>query len=126
MPSCFFILLRFFLRVDDVLFRVYDTRIYHRFGTSTVIRECSTRENSYREIRSVSFLDLIMGPMISSNESIVLFYRNKRTHPSSIYDFANYRRESLDPKEMIFLYFWIPTGSHHNYLSRNLVWNQLC
>ncbi|KAG0048580.1 hypothetical protein BGZ83_006464 [Gryganskiella cystojenkinii] len=52
MPSCFFILLRFFLRVDDVLFRVYDTRIYHRFGTSTVLRECSTREASYREIRS--------------------------------------------------------------------------
>ncbi|KAG0355499.1 hypothetical protein BG005_005554 [Podila minutissima] len=52
MPSCFFILLRFFLRVDDVLFRIYDTRIYHRFGTNTVIRECSTRESSYRETRS--------------------------------------------------------------------------
>ncbi|KAG0016854.1 hypothetical protein BGZ82_000924 [Podila clonocystis] len=51
MPSCFFILLRFFLRVDDVLFRIYDTRIYHRFGTNTVIRECSTRESSYRETR---------------------------------------------------------------------------
>ncbi|KAF9181219.1 hypothetical protein BGZ51_005579 [Haplosporangium sp. Z 767] len=52
MPSCFFILLRFFLRVDDVLFRIYDTRVYHRFGTDTVIRECSSRENSYRDTRA--------------------------------------------------------------------------
>jgi len=29
MPSSFFILLRFFLRVDDVMVRINDTRIYH-------------------------------------------------------------------------------------------------
>ncbi|KAG0365192.1 TIP41-like family-domain-containing protein [Gamsiella multidivaricata] len=52
MPSCFLILLRFFLRVDDVLFRIHDTRIYHRFGINTVIRECSTRESSYRDTRA--------------------------------------------------------------------------
>ncbi|ORZ15475.1 TIP41-like family-domain-containing protein [Lobosporangium transversale] len=52
MPSCFLILLRFFLRVDDVLFRIHDTRIYHRFGTNAVVRECSTRESSYKEIRA--------------------------------------------------------------------------
>ncbi|KAG0216071.1 hypothetical protein BGX28_005966 [Mortierella sp. GBA30] len=53
MPSCFFILLRFFLRVDDVLFRIYDTRIYHQFGTNSILRECSSRENSYRETRAL-------------------------------------------------------------------------
>ncbi|KAF9132523.1 hypothetical protein BGW39_011875 [Mortierella sp. 14UC] len=53
MPSCLFILLRFFLRVDDVLFRIYDTRIYHRFGAKTVIRECSARESSYLDTRAV-------------------------------------------------------------------------
>ncbi|KAF9954776.1 hypothetical protein BGZ72_004283 [Mortierella alpina] len=52
MPSCFFILLRFFLRVDDVLFRIYDTRVYHQFGTNSVLRECSSRENSYRDTRA--------------------------------------------------------------------------
>ncbi|KAG0064987.1 TIP41-like family-domain-containing protein [Linnemannia elongata] len=52
MPSCLFILLRFFLRVDDVLFRIYDTRIYHRFGTKTVIRESSFRESSYLDTRA--------------------------------------------------------------------------
>ncbi|KAG0263271.1 hypothetical protein DFQ27_001846 [Actinomortierella ambigua] len=52
MPSCFFILLRFFLRVDDVLFRIYDTRIYHRFGTNHVLRECSVKEDSYHATRA--------------------------------------------------------------------------
>ncbi|KAI6024518.1 TIP41-like family-domain-containing protein [Pisolithus marmoratus] len=31
MPTCFFILARFTLRVDNVLFRIHDTRIYHSF-----------------------------------------------------------------------------------------------
>ncbi|KAF8915385.1 type 2A phosphatase activator TIP41 [Mucidula mucida] len=31
MPTCIFILSRFTLRVDNVLFRVFDTRIYHSF-----------------------------------------------------------------------------------------------
>ncbi|KAF9579569.1 hypothetical protein BGW38_004119 [Lunasporangiospora selenospora] len=52
MPSCFLVLLRFFLRVDDVLFRIYDTRIYHRFGTNTIVKECSVREDSYRDTRA--------------------------------------------------------------------------
>jgi type 2A phosphatase activator TIP41 len=54
MPSCFFLLLRFFLRVDDVLFRVNDTRIYHQFGTNHIIREYSSKEEHYNAVRSVS------------------------------------------------------------------------
>ncbi|KAF8914254.1 type 2A phosphatase activator TIP41 [Gymnopilus junonius] len=34
MPTCLFILARFTLRVDHVLFRTYDTRIYHSFASS--------------------------------------------------------------------------------------------
>ncbi|CAM0141466.1 Tap42 interacting protein [Umbelopsis sp. WA50703] len=52
MPSCFFLLLRFFLRVDDVLFRVNDTRIYHQFGTNHIIREYSSKEEHYNAVRS--------------------------------------------------------------------------
>lgn len=44
MPSFFFILARFFLRVDGVLLRVYDTRYYHRFGSDVLVRETSTKE----------------------------------------------------------------------------------
>jgi type 2A phosphatase activator TIP41 len=46
MSSGFFILLRYFLRVDRVMVRLYDTRIYHQAGTDHMIREFSKREVS--------------------------------------------------------------------------------
>ncbi|KAJ2709107.1 Tap42 interacting protein [Coemansia spiralis] len=52
MPSGFFILQRFFLRVDGVLFRIFDSRIYHEFGSDTVTREFSTREASFDDVKS--------------------------------------------------------------------------
>ena len=39
MPSCFFALQRFFLRVDDVLFRVIEIRLFHQFGRDYLLRE---------------------------------------------------------------------------------------
>ena len=55
MPNCIFILSRFVLRVDNVLFRAYDTRIYHSFTQSSpvVIRETSGWEVSYERIKKV-------------------------------------------------------------------------
>ncbi|GAB5586633.1 Tap42 interacting protein [Umbelopsis nana] len=52
MPSCFFVLLRFFLRVDDVLFRINDTRIYHEFGTDCVIREYTSKEEHFAAVKA--------------------------------------------------------------------------
>ena len=37
MASGFFILLRFFLRVDDVLVRIIDTRLHHRVSIIIII-----------------------------------------------------------------------------------------
>ncbi|KAJ3163694.1 hypothetical protein HDU86_000288 [Geranomyces michiganensis] len=51
MPTCFLVLLRFFLRVDGVMFRVNDTRLYHEFGTDRVIREYCSRDEDYNRIR---------------------------------------------------------------------------
>ncbi|KAF7725055.1 hypothetical protein EC973_000462 [Apophysomyces ossiformis] len=51
MPSCFLILQRFFLRVDDVLFRINDTRLYHEFGSQFLIREYTSKEEHYQNIR---------------------------------------------------------------------------
>lgn len=58
MPTCFFILSRFTLRVDNVLFRTYDTRIYHSFGASPplVVRETSGWEAPYDRVKRVSKL----------------------------------------------------------------------
>lgn len=53
MPHSFFILSRLFLRVDDVLFRLFDVRTYHAFGSGEVIRECSGLEAGYEDIKRV-------------------------------------------------------------------------
>jgi type 2A phosphatase activator TIP41 len=47
MPEFFLILLRFFLRVDNVLFRIYDTRIFHEWKHNYVIKEISHVEMPY-------------------------------------------------------------------------------
>lgn len=44
MPEFFFILARFFLRVDGVLIRIYDTRYFHHFGSPVIVREVLHRE----------------------------------------------------------------------------------
>uniref|UniRef100_A0A8C4N8V1 TIP41-like protein n=1 Tax=Eptatretus burgeri TaxID=7764 RepID=A0A8C4N8V1_EPTBU len=50
MPSGFFLLLRFFLRVDGVVIRVNDTRIYHQADTSYLLREFVTKERYIKDI----------------------------------------------------------------------------
>ncbi|SCV03919.1 LANO_0G07052g1_1 [Lachancea nothofagi CBS 11611] len=44
------ILSRFFLRVDGVLFRVYDTRVYVEFDENRVVREYKEHENDYNAV----------------------------------------------------------------------------
>ncbi|OBZ70190.1 Ribosome biogenesis regulatory [Grifola frondosa] len=53
MPTCIFILARFTLRVDNVLFRNYDTRIYHPFASSPplFVREMSGWEAPYDRVK---------------------------------------------------------------------------
>ena len=53
MPSCFFALVRFAMRVDDVLFRIIDTRVFHRFQTPFIVREISNREATYEALGEV-------------------------------------------------------------------------
>ena len=55
MPSCFFLLMRFFLRVDGVLSRIHDTRLYHEFDSDYLIREYTEKEKKFSEIRVSSF-----------------------------------------------------------------------
>ncbi|XP_071531518.1 TIP41-like protein isoform X1 [Panulirus ornatus] len=44
MPSGFFVVFRHYLRVDQVIVRVNDTRLYSPVGASHILRESSTRE----------------------------------------------------------------------------------
>lgn len=54
MPSCFFLLSRFFLRVDHVMFRLFDVRVYHDFSTNEVVKETRGKEATYESVKSVS------------------------------------------------------------------------
>jgi type 2A phosphatase activator TIP41 len=55
MPTCIFILARFTLRVDNVLFRTHDTRVYHSFTSAPplVVRETSGWEAPYNRVKGV-------------------------------------------------------------------------
>jgi type 2A phosphatase activator TIP41 len=47
MPKCFLVLLSFSLRVDGVLLRLWETRLFHVFGTQDLLREYTQREEAW-------------------------------------------------------------------------------
>ncbi|CAF1067514.1 unnamed protein product [Rotaria magnacalcarata] len=51
MPSGFFILLRFFMRVDGVLARCFDTRYHYEVGKNYVLREYVERESPISSLK---------------------------------------------------------------------------
>ncbi|KAL8704618.1 MAG: hypothetical protein Q9201_002204 [Fulgogasparrea decipioides] len=51
MPERMLLLCRFFMRLDGVMVRMRDTRIYIEFGTGEVIREYTAREDRYEAVR---------------------------------------------------------------------------
>jgi len=51
MPTSFFLLMRFFLRVDDVLVRIIDTRLYHVAGTQHFLREFVFKEERIEKLQ---------------------------------------------------------------------------
>nr|XP_031860691.1 uncharacterized protein CI109_003734 [Kwoniella shandongensis]KAA5527763.1 hypothetical protein CI109_003734 [Kwoniella shandongensis] len=67
MPHCFFILARLFVRVDDVLFRIHDVRVYHAFGSDEIVREISGMEASYEEIKRHLEKPSDLSPLTSPN-----------------------------------------------------------
>lgn len=53
MPARLLLLCRFFMRLDGVMVRIRDTRVYVEFDTRKVIREYTAREDRYEAIRQV-------------------------------------------------------------------------
>jgi hypothetical protein len=39
--------------VDDVMFRIFDTRFFHAYGTNEIIREWTVREGKWENIQPV-------------------------------------------------------------------------
>ena len=84
MPTCIFILSRFVLRVDNVLFRAYDTRIYHSLIQSppVIIRETSGWEAPYDRIKKACF------PSSLENEFILIMLPLKIQYLPDKYDLS--------------------------------------
>ena len=72
MKDCFYILLRFYLRVDGVMVRIFDTRIFHEFGTDFIHREFQHKESTWDDLRSKQF-DLTSEWMLNANQSDMVF-----------------------------------------------------
>ena len=53
MPARLLLLCRFFMRLDNVLVRMRDTRVYVEFATGEVIREYVEKEENYEVLRQV-------------------------------------------------------------------------
>ncbi|KAF6225027.1 hypothetical protein HO133_010222 [Letharia lupina] len=51
MPARLLLLCRFFMRLDNVVLRIRDTRVYVDFGTGEVIREYVAKEEKYEVVR---------------------------------------------------------------------------
>merc|ERR1711920_602923 len=50
MPSGFFVLSRFWMRLDRVLIRLRDTRVHHLFGTNYMLREYVEKEAKFADL----------------------------------------------------------------------------
>jgi len=52
MPTAWFVLMRFWLRVDGVLVRLYDTRLFYEFGAPAVVVEYCMREDTFEALEA--------------------------------------------------------------------------
>jgi type 2A phosphatase activator TIP41 len=59
MPARLLLLSRFFLRLDDVIFRIRDTRVYVEFETGQVIRDFTSMEGAYSALKEVHIFAVI-------------------------------------------------------------------
>ena len=67
MPARLLLLSRFFLRLDEVLLRVRDTRIYIEFATGEVVVEYTAKEEAYEAVRL---------KLASTREDVLAFMRD--------------------------------------------------
>lgn len=70
MPSCWFVLSRFFVRVDGTIIRIRDTRLFHRFGDKTVHMEITWKECSLANDLGKAPIDQIFSNAILRNPGL--------------------------------------------------------
>ena len=74
MPARLLLLCRFFMRLDNVLFRLRDTRVYVDYDSREVTREYTAREEEYEKVRTVlaSRRDDVAAQMREPNQLVEL------------------------------------------------------
>jgi len=85
MPARLLLLCRFFMRLDSVLFRIRDTRIYIEFSTGQVIREYVAKEEAYETVRQ---------KLAASREDVLSQMRDP-TRVAELLPVVNYSLEEL-------------------------------
>ena len=61
MPSCLFMLMQFFLRLEGQIFRVHELRVFYRFDEpGVVVREWVEKEADYEYIRATCTMEQMM------------------------------------------------------------------
>jgi type 2A phosphatase activator TIP41 len=70
MADCFFIMLRHYLRVDDVVVRLCDTRLFHSYDSRYILREFQVKEAPYTSIMQA----LPRTWTTDANQSDMIFY----------------------------------------------------
>uniref|UniRef100_A0A914E158 TIP41-like protein n=1 Tax=Acrobeloides nanus TaxID=290746 RepID=A0A914E158_9BILA len=81
MPTCFFVLCRFYLRIDHVMVRVCDTRLFGEIGQDYVLREWSLREAKYSEL-SPQDLENVLDPNVIWQALPLLTVKSTKLYPS--------------------------------------------
>ncbi|WEJ93799.1 Tap42 interacting protein [Yamadazyma tenuis] len=66
MPTCLLLLCRLFLRIDNVIFRIRDTRVFVDFETNKVLREYKEQDGVYNDV-----LGKISGKVTSDPKSLL-------------------------------------------------------
>jgi type 2A phosphatase activator TIP41 len=65
MKSSFFVLLRYFLRIDNIKAMIIDTRYYHELNDNYILREHCVRESDLNKLTALS-TEIIIDPVLMS------------------------------------------------------------
>ncbi|XP_015517261.1 TIP41-like protein [Neodiprion pinetum] len=90
MPSSFFVLLRYFLRVDNVMLKINDTRLFYEFGQDYLLREFTSREDKVANLR--------VSPVIFTEPNEIAQYlpiTKSKCHKLTISEKSNVKPENL-------------------------------
>ena len=71
MKDCFFGLLRSYLRVDNVIVRNIDTRIFYSFGENYILGNFQVKEITYEELNKIGF-SVNSGWSLNPNQSDII------------------------------------------------------